>query len=109
MAMSQSLLVTACYDREINCRRAASAAFQENVGRQGTFAHGIEIVTKADYFALGNRSHAYQDVSLFVAQFDEYRVSFVSSFCGKTSRICGLSVSISRISFFFRVMIFKLA
>ena len=40
-------------------RRAASAAFQENVGRQGSFPHGIEIVTRADYFALGSRPNAY--------------------------------------------------
>ena len=32
-------------------RRAASAAFQENVGRQGSFPHGIDIVTRADYFS----------------------------------------------------------
>ena len=35
------------------------AAFQENVGRQGTFPHGIDIVTTADYFAVGNRSNTY--------------------------------------------------
>ena len=27
----------------------------ENVGRQGTLPHGIEIITTADYFAVGNR------------------------------------------------------
>ena len=35
------------------------AAFQENVGRQGTFPHGIDIITTADYFAVGNRSNTY--------------------------------------------------
>ena len=38
------------------------AAFQENVGRQGTFPYGISILTAADYFAVGNRSNVYLNV-----------------------------------------------
>ena len=44
------------YDREVNCRRAASAAFQENVGRQGTFPHGIEVIQLAGMWEYLNRS-----------------------------------------------------
>ncbi|XP_050437546.1 tubulin-specific chaperone D isoform X2 [Adelges cooleyi] len=67
-----ALLAVACFDRELTCRRAASAAFQENVGRQGTFPHGIDIVTAADYFAVGMRNHAYLEISVYIAQYKEY-------------------------------------
>jgi tubulin-specific chaperone D len=70
--LGRYLIIVALFDREVNCRRAASAAFQEHVGRQGSFPHGIEILTEADYFTLGNRNHAYLHVSCFIAQFNEY-------------------------------------
>lgn len=70
--LSKILIIESLFDREINCRRAASATFQECVGRQGTFPHGIEILTEADYFTLSNRTNAYLNVSCFVGQFPEY-------------------------------------
>lgn len=76
--LSSGLLKTAIFDREVNCRRAASAAFQENVGRQGNFPHGIEILTKADYFTLSNITTSYFEISDFVAQFDEYRFELIN-------------------------------
>ncbi len=67
-----TLLVVTVFDREVNCRRAASAAFQENVGRQGQFPHGIDILTKADYFAVSQQTNCYLNLSVFIAQFSEY-------------------------------------
>ena len=58
--LSPYLMTTACYDREINCRRAAAAAFQECVGRLGTFSYGIEILTSADYFTVSLRNTVSQ-------------------------------------------------
>ena len=75
--LAPSLLTAACYDREVNCRRAAAAAFQENVGRQQTFPHGIEIVTAADFGALGPLGHAYRQVACQVARYEEYRAAMV--------------------------------
>jgi hypothetical protein len=60
------------FDREVNIRRAASAAMQENVGRlQGIYPHGIAIVQVADYFAVGNRGRAYTGVAQEVGRLDE--------------------------------------
>ena len=70
--IAATLIIVTCFDREINCRRAASAAFQENVGRQGNFPHGIEILTIADYFEVGVRNHAYLKISTQIAQYEEY-------------------------------------
>ena len=48
------------------------AAFQENVGRQGTFPHGIDILTTADYFSVGVLNSSYLNVSVSVAKYTEY-------------------------------------
>lgn len=78
--LSRSLVLASLFDREVNCRRAASAAFQECVGRQGAdnFKHGISILTTADYFSLGNLANAYTSIALHVAQFPEYRKPIIS-------------------------------
>jgi len=76
--IASSLLIVTVFDREVNCRRAASAAFQENVGRQGTFPHGIDILTTADYFSVGQRSNAYLNISEYVAGFGEYSQPLIS-------------------------------
>ncbi|XP_062389202.1 tubulin-specific chaperone D [Sardina pilchardus] len=70
--IASALVITALFDRNVNCRKAASAAFQENVGRQGTFPHGIDILTAADYFAVGNLNNCYLSISVYIAGFSEY-------------------------------------
>ena len=66
------LMACACYDREINCRRAAAAAFQECVGRLGDVPHGIDLLTIADFFSVSLRTSAYLDVAPQVASFPGY-------------------------------------
>ncbi|KAJ8522848.1 hypothetical protein ON010_g17648 [Phytophthora cinnamomi] len=77
--LAPAMLVNCVFDRELNCRRAASAAFQENVGRQGrtNFPNGIDLLTKADYFSVANLRHAFLDVSVFVAKYPEYRYALL--------------------------------
>ncbi|XP_033109918.1 tubulin-specific chaperone D-like isoform X2 [Anneissia japonica] len=76
-SIASALIVTAIFDREVNCRYAASAAFQENVGRQGTFPHGIDILSIADYYAVGNRTNTYLSISYTIAQFEEYTIPLI--------------------------------
>ncbi|KAJ8608498.1 hypothetical protein CTAYLR_005747 [Chrysophaeum taylorii] len=64
----EAVLVVAVLDREVHVRRAASAALQENVGRQGNVPMGIELVHLTDYFTLGSRERAYLEVAPSVAR-----------------------------------------
>ncbi|XP_042304355.1 tubulin-specific chaperone D isoform X2 [Sceloporus undulatus] len=60
--IASALVIAAVFDRDINCRRAAS----------GTFPHGIDILTAADYFAVGNRANCFLNISVYIAGFSEY-------------------------------------
>ena len=73
--LAKNLVSVSTYDREVHIRRAASAAFQEYVGRtvckasptsisvlnvsQGVFPHGIDVLGKIDFFAVGVRRNAF--------------------------------------------------
>ncbi|KAL1475621.1 hypothetical protein MTO96_019301 [Rhipicephalus appendiculatus] len=52
-AIASALVCITLFDREVMCRRAAAAAFQECVGRLGTFPHGIDIITCGKLLLLG--------------------------------------------------------
>lgn len=70
--LSKGLLISCVFDREVNVRWAAAAAFQEHVGRQGSFPHGMDILNEAHYFTLGNPQRAFTHVAFFIAQYQEY-------------------------------------
>ncbi|VVD01854.1 unnamed protein product [Leptidea sinapis] len=70
--LANALIATACFDREINCRRAASAAYQENVGRHGMFPHGIDVLTTADFNSVGPRINAFLVIAPQIAAYPEY-------------------------------------
>ena len=85
--LTAALLTTALFDREVNCRRAASAAYQETVGRQGNqnVPFGIDILTVADYVSVGNRAVCFSALAAKVVALDErLRASFISHLVGTT-------------------------
>ncbi|TRM60520.1 armadillo-type protein [Schizophyllum amplum] len=74
LALARSLVTVAVYDREISIRRAASAAFQEYVGRTGLFPHGIDVLSKTDFYAVSVRKNAFLVAAPETAVHPEYRV-----------------------------------
>uniref|UniRef100_A0A672MBV1 Tubulin-specific chaperone D n=1 Tax=Sinocyclocheilus grahami TaxID=75366 RepID=A0A672MBV1_SINGR len=51
-----ALVIATVFDRNITCRKAASVNI---LSPQGTFPHGIDILTAADYFTVGNLNNCY--------------------------------------------------
>lgn len=71
-AIITNLLCAMLFDRELHCRRAASAAFQEVIGRQGTYNEkDLNILTDLDYFSLGQRPQTYMTLALKVVDMDK--------------------------------------
>uniref|UniRef100_A0A4W4GPA1 Tubulin-specific chaperone D n=1 Tax=Electrophorus electricus TaxID=8005 RepID=A0A4W4GPA1_ELEEL len=70
--IASALVITAIFDRNISCRKAASVSDVNTPRQCGTFPHGIDILTAADYFAVGNLSNCYLAISVYVAGFEEY-------------------------------------
>ncbi|KAJ2786765.1 hypothetical protein GGI15_001257 [Coemansia interrupta] len=82
--MSTALVSVAVFDREPNVRRAASAAFQEHVGRHSLFPHGISVLQAADFFSVGNMRNAFVVASRKIAEFEEYREPLLRHLCTNT-------------------------
>ncbi|GJN94382.1 hypothetical protein Rhopal_007462-T1 [Rhodotorula paludigena] len=80
--LAESLLCTACFDREVSVRRAASAAWQEAVGRWGVFPHGIATLRLVDFFTVSVRHRAFLQAAVGVAEFDDYRAAIVAHLIG---------------------------
>ncbi|KDN39687.1 hypothetical protein K437DRAFT_8890 [Tilletiaria anomala UBC 951] len=72
-SLAANLVCVACTDREVSIRRAASAAFQECAGRLNIFPHGLEVIRKADFFAVGVRKQSFLDVLPAIAEHVIYR------------------------------------
>ncbi|PWN52231.1 ARM repeat-containing protein [Violaceomyces palustris] len=82
--LAQRLVAVATLDREVSIRRAASAAFQECVGRLGIFPYGIDIIRMTDFYAVSVRRNAFLDCAVEVSGFKEYRDYLLEHLMGIT-------------------------
>ncbi|WWC99224.1 hypothetical protein V866_006120 [Kwoniella sp. B9012] len=71
--MATSLICVALFDREVGVRRAASAAFQEGVGRLGLYPEGIDVLGKTDFYSVSVRRMAFTIAAPAVAIHKVYR------------------------------------
>ena len=71
------LIIVALFDQQVNCRRAAAAAFQENFGRLGVFAHGFEILPLLQFHRVSNKNITYLSYCPFICQFEQYRYDII--------------------------------
>lgn len=81
--LAPTLICVTCFDREVNCRRAASAAIQEMSGRTQVFPHGLEVVVLTDFHLLSNRNHCYLEIALELAEKPEFGESLVQYLVNK--------------------------
>lgn len=84
LSVAQRLIVVATLDRDVLIRRAASAAFQEWVGRTPQIPHGIAVLRETDFAAVGVRRNAYTVCAPRLAQYSEYRPALLDHL----QRIC---------------------
>ncbi|KAL4251881.1 Tubulin-folding cofactor D [Abortiporus biennis] len=80
------LVTISLFDREVHIRRAASAAFQEFVGRTSLFPHGIDVLRKTDFYAVGTRRNAFLVAAKEVSEHDVYRPGLINHLIDVTLR-----------------------
>ncbi|KAJ7069814.1 TBCD protein [Mycena amicta] len=90
--LARRLVTVALYDREIHIRRAASAAFQEFVGRTSLFPHGIDVLRKTDFYAVSIRRNAFLVAAPQVAEHAEYRDFLFDHLLNATTRHWDISM-----------------
>ncbi|KAK9461504.1 armadillo-type protein, partial [Lipomyces oligophaga] len=97
----QKLLLVTSFDREINNRRAAAAAVQECIGRHPTVVDSLEkgmaILQALDYFALGNRSHAYFSVGKKVQELEIFDEGKIVEFL-IDNKVCSWDIDVRRLA-----------
>lgn len=84
--LAENLVAVSLFDRDVSIRRAASAAFQEHVGRMGLFAHGIDVLRKSDFYSVSIRRNAFLTAAPQVAEHEEYRPAILDHLLSITLR-----------------------
>ncbi|KEI42501.1 uncharacterized protein L969DRAFT_91941 [Mixia osmundae IAM 14324] len=76
-AIARNLVCATLFDREVHCRRAASAAFQELVGHSNAIPSGLEALALTDFSTISQRRAAFIEAAPAVASLASYHAAIV--------------------------------
>ncbi|KAI2806637.1 hypothetical protein BLOT_008594 [Blomia tropicalis] len=75
------LICVVCFDRQLNCRRAASAVIQELSGRTQRFPNWIDVISRTEFHDLSLLEHTYLELGVHFATYEEFRSSIIQHLC----------------------------
>lgn len=84
--LAARLLCLSLLDREIACRRAGNAAFQELVGRTGAVPQGIELLVRVNFFSVASTRRCFEELLPAALQSAAYRDALVEHLLAVTCR-----------------------
>lgn len=78
--LAESLICSALFDREVSCRRAAAAAFQELVGRWEGVPDGVELLQHINFFNVNQRRVTFEEVVGCITEKSDRHRSFILTY-----------------------------
>lgn len=76
--LSAPLICMACFDTQLNCRRAASAVIQELAGRTQQFPHWIDVIAKTEFHDLSQIEYTYTELGVYFSKYDAFQEGIIN-------------------------------
>ncbi len=76
--LAPALINVVCFDRALNCRRAASAVIQELAGRTQRFPHWLDVIGRTEFAELSLLEHTFLQMGVhFAATYEVFREAII--------------------------------
>lgn len=76
--LAPALICVVCFDRALNCRRAASAVIQELAGRTQRFPHWLDVIGRTEFAELSLLEHTFLEMGVhFATTYEVFRSAII--------------------------------
>lgn len=76
--LAPALICVVCFDRALNCRRAASAVIQELAGRTQRFPHWLDVIGRTEFAELSLLEHTFLQMGVhFATTYEVFRSAII--------------------------------